>query len=343
MFLTLAVIVFAVTLYTSIYFTRYITIIHDCDSIEKMGEEHLITDDYNGVIPFTPRMVKKAISRMCRIKEFYDEEIIELVPASNKLFDNLYVFERQYAEIRHNKAEKYLKKMPALLNTTARGIPRLYAIARNIVCNQNVLANQETLTEYISRYISKQSITIDEIRLLILTIKMAFIEKFIYLSRKTEAELESKRYAQILLAKYMETKNEDIYKKNINDISFMSYFLYKINTEETELMENIKSTYNKDIFETENRKQTELIEEFLEITGAFSELAEINSEKLFLSLSPVNNLFLRDPENIYEKLDFETKDNYHSSIVRLSKKLKISERETALKVLSSCRKGHDRQ
>lgn len=59
----------------------------------------------------------------------------------------------------------------------------------------------------------------------------------------------------------------------------------------------------------------------------------INFEVIFEKINGVEEILKKDPVNIYEKMDFKTKEYYRNKIKELSKETKISEIYIANKAL----------
>lgn len=66
---------------------------------------------------------------------------------------------------------------------------------------------------------------------------------------------------------------------------------------------------------------------------SIKEIMRINFEVIFEKINGVEEILKKDPVNIYEKMDFKTKEYYRNKIKELSKETKISEIYIANKAL----------
>ena len=89
-----------------------------------------------------------------------DAEYIEqTIPSSAEwLLDNMYVLEGGIEDVKLNMPKKYYKELPKILNGPLTGLPRIYALAIELVKNTVGGLNRENITHFLDSYQSRSSL-----------------------------------------------------------------------------------------------------------------------------------------------------------------------------------------
>jgi len=94
------------------------------------------------------------------------EHIEQTIPSSAEwLLDNMYVLEGAIEDVKLNMPKKYHKELPKILNGPLKGLPRIYALAIELVKNTVGGLNRENITDFLESYQSDHPLTIGELSL----------------------------------------------------------------------------------------------------------------------------------------------------------------------------------
>lgn len=140
---------------------------------------------------------------------------------------------------------------------------------------------------------------------------------------------------------YKLTKEEnDIYKnKRYSFIEYMSYKLKKYGKQGLPYLDILEKEVNKTgltISEAIKKEHVDMALQKVSMGNSITSLREINRISflnLFEEINRVEEILKKDPINIYQSMDYKTKEYYRNTIKTLSEKSKISEIYIAKKVL----------
>ncbi len=74
---------------------------------------------------------------------------------------------------------------------------------------------------------------------------------------------------------------------------------------------------------------------------SLKEILRVNFLNLFEGINGVEEILKKDPQDVYSKMDFRTKENYRNEIKKISDKTKISEIYIANKIIEIANKKKD--
>ena len=111
------------------------------------------------------------------------------------LLDNTYVIQGNIEEVRRNLPEKFYHELPKILHGPLAGIPRIYVIAKDLVYSTVNRLTRENIIAYINSYQSIDQLTIGELWVLPLMLRLRLIECLNVLSLDIDRRLREGEYA----------------------------------------------------------------------------------------------------------------------------------------------------
>lgn len=267
----------------------------------------------------------------------------EIVPAAEWLLDNLYLIEKEYKDIRFNMPREYYKDLPLVNKGLMKGYPRIYNIAVEIVSHTDGRIDEKAVITFIKGFQKNTILTSGEIWALPIMLRIALIQNISKITESIIFAQEEKKKGDVLAEKITRCTNEaDIIKelKKIPEVKlvFTSHFTERLlrtlrNNEvdcveiytwiEEKLLEQGSSIEK--IISLEHQKQASFELSLGNCITGIREAEAINWRDVFSEVSYLDSILSTDPSNIYNLMDFESKDYYRHKIEKLGKKYNLSE------------------
>ena len=283
------------------------------------------------------------------IEDVYDilnEDIkngISIHPAGEWLLDNYYVIEKNAKNIIKNLNTKKYINLIGISNGQYKGYARAYIVANEIISYTDGKIDGTILEDLLRAYQSKKTLSMEELWNVITFLLISLIEKIriicekIYLSQMQKRKVES---IICRLVEFNEDKKIKIKMKNraidFSDskypfIEYMSYRLKQYGKKTSNYLSILEEQVNRNgntIEECINREHFDIAAKKVSIGNCISSinmLNRLNFIEIFDRVNGVEDILRKDPANVYDKMDYETKEYYRGSIKIISKKTKISE------------------
>lgn len=285
--------------------------------------------------------------------EFLEQAISN---AAERLLDNNYVVLGSVEDIRKNLPFSYYKELPKILGGSLGNLPRVYAIAIDIIDSTAGKLSKESLIEYLNSYQTIQPLTIGELYALPLFLRLRLVEcvesfalqidnriretelanfwgnRILYTARSNPSnlpnilELLSKEvpYPSALFAEnvldhlFDETSASPIVKKYFED-----YF----------------TTYLEDVIHVAQTQEAGQQVAFANVIGSLFTLVQLSWTSIFEAVSRVDAILSQDPLDVYTKMTRSTRSDYRKILEQISKGSKESEVAIANHVLEMAKKG----
>ena len=325
--------------------------------IEKIAASHNLQHFSDTKTYPIPRLKEnfKFITKTYNILNEHIKMGIDIYPAGEWLLDNYYIIEESVQTIIKEISHKKYKSFIGLSNSPYNGFARIYVLAHEIVAYTDNKIDYDNLKYCLEAYQRKKTLGMEEIWSLSLFLQIAIIENIrnicerIYSSQIQKYRVESiverlvekkdkneLKYNQIT---GMKLRNNEFKSMKYPFIEYMSYKLKKygkngiayLNILEEQV--NMMGTSIQDVIKREH---------FLIATSKVSigngitslkEIGRLNILDIFENINGVEVVLKNDPANVYDKMDYKTKEYYRAKIEEISKKTKISEIYIANKVL----------
>ena len=249
-----------------------------------------------------------------------------------------------------------------MLSGKYKGFARIYVLGSQIVNYTENKVSKEVLEECLKSYQTKKNLSMDEIWNIGMFMQIAIIENIrqiaenIYVSQFEKLKVESiierlvekKPRNERKYNNYKGPKNIKIYDVKYPFIEYLSYKLKKYGKKTENYLNVLEKEVEKTgttVSEITKREHFNIAINKILIGNSITtikKLQRINFLEIFEKINRVEEVLKSDPANVYEKMDFNTKDNYRNIIKSISKKTKISEMYIAKKVLELASKEYEK-
>ena len=283
---------------------------------------------------------------------------ISIYPAGEWLLDNFYLIEETVKNIRNELTQKKYKNFPGINNGLYKGFARIYVLATEIVAYTDNKIDEEILKTSLLAYERKKTLNMEEIWNLPTFLELAIIENIRGVCEKIYVSQIQKYKVEEIVERLIEKKetNKQEYKKIRENtrmyqnssypfIEYMSYKLKKYGKTGNAYLNILEEQVNKlglSVSEVIRKEHFDIAIQKVAIGNGITsirEIARINFLNLFEEINGVESLLKQDPANVYEKMDYKTKEYYRAEIKKISQKTKMSEIYIAKKTLELANKA----
>lgn len=268
---------------------------------------------------------------------------VSIQPAGEWLLDNFYIIEEQYNSILNDLNIKEYIKLPGV-----DGAARVFIIAKELVEFTDGNITEEIIENFIKAYETKRVLSMDEIWKLPLMIRIALIKHIrkvsdkIIISQTQKFKVESLMERVVLNKDLSEHKFHEYRNINLNGevLSYIEYMIYSLkklgkdgdkflNILEEEIIK--AGSTSSEIVRIEHFDMAVRRVSMSNSILSIKNISKFNFTVLFEKINNIENVLMQD--DIYTKMDFETRNMYRNEIKKISKNANLSEFYVASKLI----------
>ena len=291
-------------------------------------------------------------------RDIADAEYIEqTIPSSAEwLLDNMYVLEGGIEDVKLNMPKKYHKELPKILNGPLTGLPRIYALAIELVKNTVGGLNRENITHFLDSYQSDHPLTIGELWAFPLMLRLRLIEWVEFLAihvdnRMREGELASFWGNRLLNAAHHDPARLPVFLADLSNeqTSFSGHFAEELLDhlfDEEAILPMVRKWLEErfrlpldEILHQEHLDETSEQVVFSNSIRSLITLSQLSWPDIFETVSPVDAILREDFTGIYSKMDFTTRNCYRETIEEIARRVNLKEVDIAKTTLSLAHEG----
>jgi len=280
---------------------------------------------------------------------------INVHPAGEWLLDNYYIIEETIKSIKKDLTVSRYTNFIGIGNGIYKGYARIYVLAAEMVAYTENRIDNESLVFMLNAYQNKKSLTMEEIWNIGLFVQIAIIENISDICEKIYSSQLQKYQVENIIERLLDYRPKEEQKYKINKgykayklgygemkypfIEYMSYRLKKYGRKAHNHLDILEDQVNKmgtNISEVIKKEHYDMaIKKVLIGNGikTIKNIQRINFAEIFEQINEVEEMLKKDPCNIYEKMDYKTKELYRNKIKEISKSSKISEIYISEKIL----------
>lgn len=324
--------------------------------LEKLASEHTLQNKSDKKTYPIPR-VQENFKMITKTYDLLNQHLklgINIHPAGEWLLDNYYIIEETVKEIIQELPMKKYVNFLGISTGTYKGYARIYVLASEIVAYTDGKIDSNNLDGILKAYQRKKTLNMEEIWNINVFFKIAIIEKIrnvcetLYFSQIQKYKVEN------ILERLIENKRKEerkflnlpIPENNVyleeNKYPFIEYMAFRLKkygkkaSIYIEILEEQVEKIGTSISEVIKKEHFDIAIKKVSIGNCIKtiqDLQRMNFLEIFEKINGVEEILREDPAEVYDKMDFKTKDYYRNVIKELSKKTKISEIYIAKKAL----------
>ena len=326
--------------------------------LEKIASAHNLSPKSEKSTYPIPNLMKD-FEYIKEVYELLNEHLkleITIHPAGEWLLDNFYIIEETVKQIQNELTIKKYTNFVGIQTGEYKGFARIYVLAEEIIAYTDCKIEKENLEEYLRSYQQKRTLSMDEIWNIGIFLEIAIIQKIKDVCVKIASSQIQKYKVEDIAERLIENKDKSelIYKVKNNNyqknmlqkidmkypfIEYMSYTLKRYGKKGISYLNVLE-----DIVEKQGTTVSDVIQkEHFDIAmqkvlignsiTSIKKIQRINFLEIFEKINGVEDILRKDPANVYEKMDYTTKEYYRNKIKEISNKTKISEIYIARKIL----------
>lgn len=334
------------------------------EHLEKIGATHSLVPKCSKDTYPIPRLIENYRA----IKDTYDilnEHVklgISIHPAGEWILDNFYIIEESVKAIQQEMTIRKYKNFVGIKNGQYAGFARVYVLATEIMSYTDNKIETENLEKYLSAYQTKKTLNMDEIWNIGIFLQIAAIENVRQICERIYITQIEKFKVESIIERLVENKGTNKFRcqkinrnlKMFSDmkypfIEYMSYKLKKYGKRTERYLEILEEEVEKTgttVSEVIKKEHFDIAIRKVSVGNCITSIKKvqrINFLEIFEKINGVEEILKLDPANVYEKMDYKTKDYYRQTIKEISKKSKISEIYIAKKLLELAKKGRGKR
>lgn len=327
------------------------------DHLEKIASDHVLKSSSDKNTYPIPRVRDNfiAITEVYNLLNDQMKRKIPIHPAGEWILDNYYVVEKTVKTIVKDLSPQKYAKFNGIASGPYTGFARIYVLACEIVACTDANINRINLYQLLEAYQRKKDLSMEEIWSISLFLNIALIENIRRIAEKIYTAQVQKIRVEEILSKTIEQGEENTvklnhrteYKKRLakedelkySFIEYLSYRLRKYGKKAYPYLGALEEITNKlgtDVSSVIKKEHFEVAINKVSMGNSITSMKTIqrvNFLEIFEKLNSVEEILKQDPSEVYEKMDFSTKEWYRNVIKKQAKKSHVSEIYFAKKAL----------
>ena len=286
-----------------------------------------------------------------------------ITPAGEWLLDNFYLIEEQIRTAKRHLPKGYSRELPRLQNGPSAGLPRVYDIALETISHGDGRVDSESLSSFVTAYQKVTGLKLGELWAIPIMLRLALIENLRRVGARIAADRIDRNRADYWADQMTETAEKD--PKSlilvISDMarsgtpmmsSFVAELVRRLQGQgpalalpltwiEQRLSESGLTIER--LVQSESQQQAADQVSISNSIGSLRFLGAMDWREFVERMSVVEHTLCEDPDGVYGKMDFATRDRYRHAVEKIAKESRRSESEVAIKAIQLAREGAARK
>ena len=284
---------------------------------------------------------------------------LRIAPAGEWLLDNFYLIEEQIRTAKRHFPKGYSRELPHLQNGPSAGLPRVYDIALEIISHGDGQVDPENLRSFVTAYQTVTGLKLGELWAIPIMLRLALIENLRRVAARIAADRIERNRADDWANQMTEIAEKDP-KSLILVIADMARSIPPmVSSFVAELARRLQghgpalalpltwiaqrlSESGQTIellVQSESQQQAADQVSISNSIGGLRFLGAMEWREFVERMSVVEHILREDPDGVYGKMDFATRDRYRHVVEKIAKKSRLSESEVAHKAIQSAREA----
>jgi len=271
-------------------------------------------------------------------------------PAADWILDNEYILEGTARDVLLNLPRSFYQQLPTLAAGPYRGLPCIYALAKDLVSHNELRLDRENILAFIEAHQSVRTLTIGELWAMPQMLRLALSESIQGLAVTALTDLRERELADFWANRLIVANRRDsnqlfatlaeLAKAEPCPSPYFGAQLVGLLYDEATALAPIQSWLERalktPLHDLNLREQNRQTREQLSCGNAFTslrQLALLDWREIFEKLSRVEQMLRRDPSGLYAGMDFATRDRCRRAIEELARAAAQTEEAVAARVI----------
>ncbi|MFO7936622.1 MAG: glucoamylase family protein, partial [Kiritimatiellia bacterium] len=295
------------------------------------------------------------LSRNAEILKTFNRMTLEvnpnqrITPAAEWLYDNFGLIEEQIQLAKRHLPRKYSRELPCLVNGVSSNLPRVYDVILELVSHVDAQIEAGQLSAFISAYQTNHPLKLGELWAIPIMLRLCLIDNLQRITTRLLNAGKDRELADIWVERLqaMAETNPSLLVVVVAEMAksdlplssaFVSEFCQHLSLHspvlhlartwlEQRLVEHGLTIEQMIQQESQNQAADQVSVSHSIVSLRF--LSVMDWEEFVETMSPVEEILLSDPCDIYRKMDFSTRDRYRHAVEFFALNSRLSEVEVA--------------
>jgi cyclic beta-1,2-glucan synthetase len=306
---------------------------------------------------------EKILNETCHLLTDATQANQPIAPAGEWLLDNFYLIEQQIRTARRHLPRGYSQVLPRLLKGPSAGLPRVYDLALETISHTDARVDLESLSGFIAAYQTVTHLNLGELWAIPIMLRLALIENLRRVAAVIAADRRYRNLADSWANRMTEVAEKD--PKNLilviadmarSDPPMVSSFIAELARRLqgqgpalalplTWIEQRLSETGNTiaQLVRSENQQQAT---EQVSISNSIASLRFLdasNWREFVEATSIVERALLEDPQGVYGKMSFATRDRYRHVVETIARSSRSTEGDVAKQAVQLAKESWDRK
>jgi cyclic beta-1,2-glucan synthetase len=276
-----------------------------------------------------------------------------ITPAGEWLLDNFYLIEEQIRTARKHLPRGYSRELPRLLNGPSAGFPRVYDLALETISHGDGRIALSGFSRFVAAYQKVTPLKLGELWAIPIMLRLALIENLRRVGVRIATDTIDRDKAESWADQMMEIAEKDpkslilviadMARSNPPMVSsFVAELARRLQGQgpalalpltwiEQRLAESGLTIDQ--LVQSETQQQAADQVSISNSIGSLGSLGAVDWRDFVEANSIIERILLEDPDGVYSKMDFATRDHYRRVVEKLAKKTDLSEGDVARKAI----------
>jgi hypothetical protein len=257
-----------------------------------------------------------------------------IAPAGEWLLDNFYLIEEQIRTAKRHLPKGYSLELPRLQGGQSAGLPRVYDIALETIAHGDGLVDPESLGSFVSAYQTVTILTFGELWAIPIMLRLALVENLRRVAARVAADRINRNLANSWADQMLEVAEKDPKSlilviadmaRSQPDLvsSFVAEFARRLQGQSLDLalpltwIEQRLSESGRNIEQLVRAENQQQAADRVSISNTINSLRFLAATdwRVFVeTMSVVEQTLRQDPGDVYDKMDFATRDRYRDGV-----------------------------
>ena len=280
-------------------------------------------------------------------------------PAAEWLLDNAYVVSEQIRAIRHDLPQGYYRQLPKLQRGPLAGLPRVYAIALELITHSDGRVDSENLLRFLLAYQAVTPLRMGELWAVAIMLRVGLVKNLARLSslvlRARDQRREANAWAERLLAADADERavlHELTQRYPLLPVTLAAQLLRNLRAHEGDhdigpvvtWLETQPVTRHESVASLVYEEHQRQSANQLSVGNSIASMRAISAlswPDWFERVSVVEQMLRRDPAGAYARSTFATRDSYRHVVEELARGAQLSEEEVARRLVARAERALD--
>ena len=282
-----------------------------------------------------------------------------ITPAAEWLLDNFYLIEEQIRTAKRHFPKGYSRELPRLARGPSSGLPRVYDLALETISHGDGRVDPESLSRFVSAYQTVTALKLGELWAIPIMLRLALIENLRRVAVRVATGMIDRDLADSWADQMTAVADKDPNSLILvtadmarsdppMSTAFVSEFARRLQGQSAALalpltwIERLLSESHLTIdqlVQSESQRQASAQVSISNSIASLRFLGAMDWREFVESMSLVEQTLREDPDGVYARMDFATRDHYRHVIETTAKRSRLSELDIARQAVHLARES----